>query len=169
MSRTFTRTKTITQVKTSTRAGTTTSNKTRSTEGANVNDSDLSEETDSAVNRRLYLDCPYKDREECKSKGGKWDPEKRKWYVLHSESGPDVFKKWLTASPAGAEGKKTLASKRARSSISATSGSKGISTGSSSSSSRNRSAGLSITLGGEGGAGVIDTASLREKRLKRFG
>ena len=43
----------------------------------------------------IYLDCPFNEKEECKSLGGKWDPEKKKWYV---PDGVDIskFKKWLT-------------------------------------------------------------------------
>ena len=51
-------------------------------------------------NIRFYLDCPYEDREECKELGGRWDPDKRKWYV---PSGTDTtgFKKWWTSETPG--------------------------------------------------------------------
>ena len=31
--------------------------------------------------KKVYLDCPYQDKDECKALGGRWDPEYRKWYV----------------------------------------------------------------------------------------
>jgi len=41
-----------------------------------------------------YLNCPFNDKDECKSLGGKWDPNMKKWFVPH---GVDTtpFKKWL--------------------------------------------------------------------------
>lgn len=30
---------------------------------------------------RYYLNVPYEDKEDAKSKGAKWDIEKRKWYI----------------------------------------------------------------------------------------
>lgn len=41
-----------------------------------------------------YLSCPFNDKDECKSLGGKWDPNMKKWYV---PQGVDTtpFKKWL--------------------------------------------------------------------------
>ena len=31
--------------------------------------------------KKIYLDCPYQDKDECKALGGRWDPDYRKWYV----------------------------------------------------------------------------------------
>ena len=44
---------------------------------------------------RTYLNCPYDDKEECKSLGGRWDGDMKKWYV------PDgvvtaPFAKWMS-------------------------------------------------------------------------
>ncbi|XDZ71159.1 DUF5710 domain-containing protein [Alphaproteobacteria bacterium LSUCC0744] len=41
-----------------------------------------------------YLNCPFNDKDECKSLGGKWDPNMKKWFVPY---GVDTtpFKKWL--------------------------------------------------------------------------
>ena len=41
----------------------------------------------------FLLNCPYKDRLECKSFGGKWDTKKTTWYV---PAGIDILKftKW---------------------------------------------------------------------------
>lgn len=49
---------------------------------------------ESQNDERIYLNCPYSEKEECKAKGGKWDPEKKKWYV---SSGTNLsgFSKWL--------------------------------------------------------------------------
>lgn len=29
----------------------------------------------------IYLDCPFEDGEQCKSIGGQWDPNAKRWYV----------------------------------------------------------------------------------------
>jgi len=43
--------------------------------------------------RPVYLDCPYREKEEVKELGARWDTEKRKWYVV---PGDDVrpFHRW---------------------------------------------------------------------------
>ena len=45
----------------------------------------------------LYLDCPFEEHEECKSRGGQWDPELKCLYI---RSGMDLtkFAKWLPLS-----------------------------------------------------------------------
>ena len=43
---------------------------------------------------RVYLDCPFSEKEECKAAGGKWDNDKRKWYIPQGIS-KDKFSKWL--------------------------------------------------------------------------
>ena len=44
----------------------------------------------------IYLDCPFEDGEDCKSIGGQWDPNVKRWYV---RAGMDLekFTKWLPA------------------------------------------------------------------------
>jgi len=42
----------------------------------------------------IYLNCPFNEKEECKSLGGKWDPEKKKWYIPDGINS-DNFKKWI--------------------------------------------------------------------------
>jgi hypothetical protein len=42
----------------------------------------------------IYLDCPFSDKEECKSYGGKWDSEKKKWYIPDGINSSQ-FKKWI--------------------------------------------------------------------------
>ena len=43
---------------------------------------------------KTYLNCPFSDKEEVKSLGGKWDKIKRKWYVPKNRPLKD-FKKWI--------------------------------------------------------------------------
>ena len=32
-------------------------------------------------NKKVYLNCPFDNKDECKALGGRWDPDRRKWYV----------------------------------------------------------------------------------------
>lgn len=43
---------------------------------------------------RLYLNCPYAEKDECKALGGRWDPDAKKWYVP-SDADRDDFSRWL--------------------------------------------------------------------------
>lgn len=51
--------------------------------------------------RRVDLRCPYKDKDECKALGGRWDPAAKTWYVtLDSSPQADAilrrdFSRWL--------------------------------------------------------------------------
>ncbi|MEK9941782.1 MAG: DUF5710 domain-containing protein [Gammaproteobacteria bacterium] len=47
-------------------------------------------------NRKIYLDCPYSDKDECKALGGRWDPEMRKWYVP-AGTDPAPFSIWMVS------------------------------------------------------------------------
>ena len=42
----------------------------------------------------IFLNCPFNEKDECKSLGGKWDAERKKWYV---PDGIDAssFQKWI--------------------------------------------------------------------------
>ena len=42
----------------------------------------------------IFLNCPFSEKDECKSLGGKWDAERKKWYV---PDGIDAssFQKWI--------------------------------------------------------------------------
>ena len=31
--------------------------------------------------RKTYLECPYAEKDACKAEGGRFDGERRKWYV----------------------------------------------------------------------------------------
>ena len=43
--------------------------------------------------QRFYLDCPFDEKDMCKSIGGRWDMDERKWYVP-AELNPDGFRRW---------------------------------------------------------------------------
>ena len=43
---------------------------------------------------KIYLNCPYEQRELCKNKGGKWDAKIKKWYITN-ELCKDEFNQWL--------------------------------------------------------------------------
>lgn len=43
---------------------------------------------------KKYINCPYQDKDECKLYGGKWDNEKRMWYIPEGIDN-ELFKKWL--------------------------------------------------------------------------
>ena len=45
------------------------------------------------ANQRFYLDCPFDEKDMCKSIGGRWDIDERKWYVP-AELNPDGFRRW---------------------------------------------------------------------------
>ena len=42
----------------------------------------------------IYLECPFNEKDECKSLGGKWDPEKKKWYIPDGIDS-SKFAKWI--------------------------------------------------------------------------
>jgi hypothetical protein len=43
---------------------------------------------------KTYLNCPFEDKDECKSLGGKWDSDAKKWYVSAGEDNAP-FEKWI--------------------------------------------------------------------------
>ena len=45
-------------------------------------------------NSRVYLDCPYEEKNKCKKLGGQWDAKRRQWYVSGSKD-IEPFKEWL--------------------------------------------------------------------------
>ena len=49
---------------------------------------------DEAAGEKIYLNCPYDDKEECKALGGRWDGDAKKWYVPAGKDA-DLFSKWL--------------------------------------------------------------------------
>ena len=42
---------------------------------------------------RFYLECPYEEKDEAKSLGTWWDPDRKKWYVPNDVD-RNVFKQW---------------------------------------------------------------------------
>ena len=45
---------------------------------------------------RHYLTCPFGQKEECKALGGRWDPERKAWYVPPGLSLAPFLAKWGT-------------------------------------------------------------------------
>ena len=43
--------------------------------------------------KRLYLNCPYGDKDEAKSLGARWDGKKKKWWT--TEENEEIFSKWI--------------------------------------------------------------------------
>ena len=54
--------------------------------------------------KRVYLNCPFDEKDLCKGAGGRWDADAKKWYVPEGED-PNRFKRWL---PKGYEDKQPL-------------------------------------------------------------
>ena len=45
-------------------------------------------------NEKHYINCPFKEKDEAKALGARWDPDKRKWYYT-GDKDPEKFKKWV--------------------------------------------------------------------------
>ena len=45
---------------------------------------------------RFYLECPYAEKDEAKSLGAWWDPDRKKWYVSNDVD-RNLFKRWWPA------------------------------------------------------------------------
>lgn len=47
---------------------------------------------------RIYLNCPYEEKDECKAAGGRWDAVSCRWYITE---GMDLspFSKWIVTLP----------------------------------------------------------------------
>lgn len=48
--------------------------------------------------RRLYLDVPYREKDQAKAIGARWDPERRQWWVDPQRVSDKDVARWLTAS-----------------------------------------------------------------------
>ena len=57
--------------------------------------SPLPETTNNDEPVRVYLNCPFAEKDECKSLGGKWDNDQRKWYISEDVN-KEEFQKWIT-------------------------------------------------------------------------
>lgn len=44
---------------------------------------------------RVYLNCPFADKDDAKACGAHWDPEKRQWFIETEQRAPAQFAKWL--------------------------------------------------------------------------
>lgn len=42
---------------------------------------------------RTFINVPYRDKDEVKSKGGRWDPSSKSWYFRGNKA--EVFARWL--------------------------------------------------------------------------
>ena len=45
--------------------------------------------------QKIYLNCPFSEKDECKALGGKWDRGLKKWYIPGGIS-PEKFSKWMS-------------------------------------------------------------------------
>lgn len=45
---------------------------------------DVRKGTGSAANHKIYLAVPYEEKDEAKKLGAKWDPKRKKWFVLET-------------------------------------------------------------------------------------
>lgn len=43
---------------------------------------------------RIYLDCPYEDKDIARSLGARWDAEVKKWYIMNGQS-TRPFSRWM--------------------------------------------------------------------------
>jgi hypothetical protein len=50
-------------------------------------------------NIRVYLHVPYEDKEDAKSLGCRWDPEKKKWYCIDNDHGKSNITECLKRRP----------------------------------------------------------------------
>ena len=46
-------------------------------------------------NKRLYISCPFSEKDEVKAMGARWDPDKRKWWVSNDYINRIKFSKWI--------------------------------------------------------------------------
>ena len=58
-------------------------------------DAPLPETPNNDAPKRIYLNCPFADKDECKSLGGMWDNDQRKWYISEDVN-KEKFQKWIT-------------------------------------------------------------------------
>jgi hypothetical protein len=46
-------------------------------------------------NGKIYLQCPFKEKEQVKSLGARWDAGMKAWWVQDSEENRNTFVKWI--------------------------------------------------------------------------
>lgn len=56
--------------------------------------------TQIVISDKVYLDCPFDNKDEAKASGAKWDPYKKKWWVSLEgyQKYKSLFEKWLLVS-----------------------------------------------------------------------
>ena len=52
--------------------------------------------------KKIYLNCPFDDKDVCKSLGGRWDSDARKWYITDAMAS-EPFSQWIGGAEAPAE------------------------------------------------------------------
>lgn len=50
---------------------------------------------DIPINRRIYLDVTYEEKDEAKELGARWDPDYRSWYCIESVYSQDNVSKCI--------------------------------------------------------------------------
>ena len=60
------------------------------------------DENEVFVNNREYLICSFKDKDEVKKVGGRWDIYEKKWYIGDGKD-RGLFKKWLPSEDTNSE------------------------------------------------------------------
>lgn len=48
---------------------------------------------------RVYMNCPYSEKEDCKRLGGRWDGSRKQWFYEGAEL-PEGLKKYTGSAPA---------------------------------------------------------------------
>ena len=43
---------------------------------------------------RIYLNCPFEEKDACKALGGRWDGDARKWYIT-DDMDDAPFAQWM--------------------------------------------------------------------------
>ena len=43
---------------------------------------------------KIYLNCPFEEKDECKELGGRWDNVERKWFIT-TDMDNRPFQKWI--------------------------------------------------------------------------
>ncbi len=56
---------------------------------------------------KTYLDCPFREKNDAKAAGAKWDPDRKKWYAEAGAS-RERFRRWLPGGSAGGGSALTL-------------------------------------------------------------
>ena len=55
---------------------------------------------------RIYLNCPFGEKDKCKSLGGRWDGDERKWYIT-ADMDAEPFAQWMGENESNDDGNKS--------------------------------------------------------------